>query len=167
MQTISGLGTCSFGVITLHEVELNALWNTTVYHTIGYTYIVQGQYFIQANINFASLYQHKICGQTRNSMRHDFILLHHHFLDQTVKLKIFPLAMSSFSRTLQMYFWNNACMRVCWASREQLGHFRTHLDFWPVWTTHKVPCLTLTQEDELIDWYVVSSLFKTVWSGLS
>ena len=129
------------------------------YHRLPYywIYIVQGQLFLQANINFASLYQHKICRKIKNSVRHDFILLHDHFWTKQWSWRASHL-LSSFSRTFQSYFWNNACMHVCWGFWEQLVHFRTHLDFFPVWTTHKVHCLTLTQEDELIDWYSLLSI---------
>ena len=157
MQTISGLGICS---LWCHHFARSWTQCIMEYHRWPYYWI----YLCKVNTSYRQTYILQVCasikygGQTRNSVCHDFILLHDHFLDQTVKLKSFPLAMSSFSRTFQSYFWNNACMHVCWGFWEQLVHFRTHLDFFPVWTTHKVHCLTLTQEDELIDWYSLLSI---------
>ena len=59
MQTISGLGTCS---LWCHHFARSWTQCIMEYHRWPYywIYIVQGQYFRQTNINFASLYRHKI-----------------------------------------------------------------------------------------------------------
>ena len=152
MQTISGLGICS---LWCHHFARSWTQCIMEYHCWPYywIYVVQGQYFRQANINFAISTGIKFGAQIRNSVRHDFIFFHMTIFwtkqwSGRVSHLLCHHSQEHFRATSETV---HACMST--GLSESNWCTFTHLEFRLVWTTHKVHCLTLTQEDELIDWY--------------
>ena len=134
--------------------------------TILLDILVQGQYFIQANIHFASLCQHKIWRTNKEFSVPWFHTFAWPFSGPNSEVEELPTCYVIILKNIPELLLKQ-CMHACLLGFQRaigaLSH--TLLDFCPFWTTHKVHCLTLTQEDELIDCYIVSSLFKTVRSG--